>query len=62
MFRQGCGPDEAFDLLRLASQRGSIRVHVLAAQLLEHVAAGKDGGTVTPISLGAIMGLPEARA
>jgi AmiR/NasT family two-component response regulator len=62
MFRQRCGPEEAFDLLRLASQRGSVRMHVLAVQLVEHVAASKDGANVTPISLGAIMGLREAGA
>lgn len=60
MARQRCGPEEAFDLLRWASRRASVRVHVLAAQLVEHVAS-KDGGTVTPISLGAILGLREAR-
>jgi hypothetical protein len=60
MAQQRCGPEEAFDLLRRASQRANVKVHVLAVQLVEH-AASKDGGTVTPISLGAIMGLREAR-
>jgi len=29
-------------------------VHVLAAQVVEHLVSSKDGGNVTPISLGAI--------
>jgi hypothetical protein len=54
MARQQCGPVEAFDLLHLASQRANIRVHVLAEQVVEHLASSRDGGNVTPISLGAI--------
>jgi hypothetical protein len=54
MARQECGPVAAFDVLRRASQRAGVRVHVLAAQMVEHVASSKDGGNVTPISLGAI--------
>jgi AmiR/NasT family two-component response regulator len=54
---QRCGPAEAFDLLLQASQRASVGVHVLAAQLVEHVASSRDGGTVTPIALGAVVGL-----
>src|SRR5215469_1780061 len=53
MAQQECSPEEAFDLLRRASQRANIKVHVLAAQMIEHVASGDDGGNVTPISLGA---------
>jgi len=30
-----CGPDEAFTLLRSASQRADVQVHVLAARLVE---------------------------
>lgn len=37
MAQQRCGPDEAFDLLRRASQRGNIKVHVLAAQTVAHL-------------------------
>ena len=59
MFQQGCGPQEASGLLRQASQRANVTVHVLAAQLVEHVASGDQGGTVTPISLGAITHLPS---
>jgi hypothetical protein len=54
MARQQCGPVEAFDLLHLASQRANIRVQVLAEQVVEHLASSRDGGNVTPISLGAL--------
>jgi hypothetical protein len=54
MAQQGCRPEEAFDLLHRASQRAHVRVHVLAAQVVEHLVSSKDGGNVTPISLGAI--------
>ena len=54
MAQQQCGPEEAFDLLCRASQRADVRVHVLAVQVVEHLASSKDGGNVTPISLGAI--------
>jgi hypothetical protein len=49
--QQGCGPDEAFDLLRRMSQRANVKVHVLAAQIVEHAASG-DHDNVTPIALG----------
>lgn len=45
MAQQRCGPDEAFDLLRRVSQRANVKVSVLAARLVEHVATpGPDGG------------------
>jgi ANTAR domain-containing protein len=50
MAQQKCGPDEAFDLLRRASQRANIKVHVLAAQIVGHVAVRNDPGNVTPIA------------
>jgi ANTAR domain-containing protein len=50
MVQQGCGPKDAFDLLRRASQRTNVKVHVLSTQIVEHVASGNN---VTPISLGA---------
>ena len=53
MAQQGCAPEEAFALLRQVSQRANVKVHVLAAQIVEHVASGDDAGNVTPISLGA---------
>jgi ANTAR domain len=52
MAQQRCGPEEAFDLLRRASQRVNVKLHVLAAQIVD-VASGQNGGNVTPISLGA---------
>ena len=52
MGQQRCGPREAFDLLRQASQRTNLKVHVLAAQIVEHTASS-DEDNVTPITLGA---------
>jgi len=52
MAQQGCGPEEAFDVLRRASQRSNVKLHVLAARLVEHVAATGNRGSVTAISLG----------
>src|SRR5215472_4491071 len=37
MAQRGCGPEEAFDLLRRASQRFNVPVRVLAAQLVNRV-------------------------
>ena len=37
MAQQRCGPDEAFELMRLASQRANIKVHVLAEQIVAHL-------------------------
>lgn len=34
MAQQRCGPDEAFDLLRRASQRSNVKVRVLAEQII----------------------------
>jgi len=53
MAQRECGPDEAFDLLRRASQRTNVKVHVLAAQIVEQVASGNKASNVTLISLGA---------
>jgi hypothetical protein len=50
MAERRCGPEEAFDLLRLASQRTNIKVHVLAEQIVERIASGGDADNVTPIS------------
>ena len=47
MAQQGCGPDEAFDLLRRASQRANIKVSVLAAHIVEQVASPGSGSGVT---------------
>jgi len=63
MAQRGCGPEEAFGLLRRVSQRTGVAVHVLAAQIVEHAAAGGNRGNVTPISLGAARQLlPGTRA
>jgi AmiR/NasT family two-component response regulator len=53
MGQQRCGPREAFDLLRQASQRTNIKVHVLAAQIVEHISSSDNDDNVTPITLGA---------
>jgi ANTAR domain len=39
MAQYGCRPEEAFDLLRRASQTANIKVSVLAAQIVEQVAS-----------------------
>jgi len=63
MAQQRCGPDEAFDLLRRASQRVNIKLHVLAAQIVEHIASSDNYDNVTPISLGGTRHRrPETRA
>ncbi len=40
MARERCGPEEAFDLLRRASQRANLKVHVLAASLVAQTSRG----------------------
>ena len=44
MAQQRCGPDEAFDLLRRASQSANVRVSVLAAQMVEQIASDDPQG------------------
>jgi hypothetical protein len=39
MAQNRCGPDQAFDLLRRASQRANVKISVLAAQIVEQVAS-----------------------
>jgi hypothetical protein len=39
MAQHRCGPDEAFDLLRRASQRANVKVSILAAQIVEQIAS-----------------------
>ena len=39
MAQNRCGPDEAYELLRRASQRANVKVSVLAARIVEQVAA-----------------------
>jgi len=48
MAQQGCGPEEAFDLLRRASQRSNVKRHVLAEQIVEQIASGSSASNVTP--------------
>jgi len=45
MAQQRCGPDEAFELLRRASQRANIKVSVLAAQIVEQVSGPTPDGS-----------------
>ena len=39
MAQYRCGPEEAFDILRRASQCANIKMSVLAAQMVEQVAS-----------------------
>jgi AmiR/NasT family two-component response regulator len=48
MAEQRCAPDEAFDLLRQISQQFNVKVHVLAAQIVEHVASSEKVGARRP--------------
>ena len=50
MAQQRCGPDEAFDLLRRASQRKNVKVSVLAAQIVAQIAAPTTGDSAAPPS------------
>ena len=52
MAQHRCGPDEAFDLLRRASQRANIKVSVLAARIVEQVAAPESPGLAGPSQSG----------
>jgi len=50
--QQGCEPEEAFDLLRRVSQRTNVKLHSLAAQIVEQTTANSNRGNVTPITMG----------
>ena len=50
MAQQGCGAEEAFDLLRRASQRTNVKLHLLAEQIVEQVASSDNASNVTSIS------------
>lgn len=50
MAQHRCRPEEAFDLLRRASQRTNVKVRELAAHIVEHVASSGNHGSVTPIT------------
>jgi ANTAR domain len=43
MAREGCGPEEAFEVLRRTSQQANLKVYVLASFLVEQI-AGKAAG------------------
>jgi hypothetical protein len=62
MAQQGCGPEEAFDVLRRMSQHANVKLRVLAARIVEHVAATGDRGNVTPISPGTSRSLRSPAA
>jgi hypothetical protein len=51
MAQNRCQPDEAFDLLRRASQSANVRVSVLAAQIVEQVASPGPRPAASPPSL-----------
>lgn len=51
MAEQRCGPDEAFDLLRRASQRANIKVRVLAEQIVEQVRAQPSDSAAIPLPI-----------
>jgi AmiR/NasT family two-component response regulator len=52
MAQHRCGPDEAFDLLRRASQRANVKVSVLAKQIVEQIALpGPDAHAERPRSV-----------
>jgi len=51
MAQQGCGPEEAFELLRRVSQRTNVKVHVLAEQIVKQVSTSASTGNVTSIPL-----------
>jgi AmiR/NasT family two-component response regulator len=42
MAQQRCGPEEAFDVLRQASQQANVKVTMIAARLIEQV-SGRPG-------------------
>ena len=61
--QQGCGPDEAFELLRRVSQHSNVKVHELAARIVEQAASGSRRGNGLPSRGGAARPVrPEPRA
>ena len=48
MAQHRCGPEEAFDLLRRASQHANVKVSVLAARIVEQVASPEPQRAVPP--------------
>ena len=48
MAQHRCGPEEAFDLLRRASQSANVRVSVLAERIVEQISSHEPQGTGEP--------------
>jgi hypothetical protein len=48
MAQYRCRPEEAFDLLRRASQRANVKVSVLAAQIVEQIASPEPRSAARP--------------
>jgi AmiR/NasT family two-component response regulator len=44
MAQNRCGPEQAFDLLRRASQRANVKVSVLAERIVQQVASPHGNG------------------
>ena len=58
MAREGCGPEEAFDVLRRTSQQANVKVHVLASFLVEQIAqkaVGMSPGTEPSGEVGEVV-------
>ena len=55
-----CGPEDAFDLLRRASQSANVKVSVLAGRIVEQVAArdSRPGGKTSTARAGGGAGRP----
>jgi hypothetical protein len=51
MTQRGCQPEEAFDLLRRASQRANIKVSILASLVVQSVASSTAGSNAIPALL-----------
>ena len=58
MAQHHCGPEEAFDLLRRASQSANVRISVLAERIVEQVAS-PDHQTAEDPPPARIRGLPQ---
>jgi GAF domain-containing protein len=44
MGAQRCGPDDAFDLLRRASQRENVKLRDIAQRMIDNIVGPADGG------------------
>jgi len=49
MAQQGCGPEEAFELLRRVSQHTNVKLHVLAERVVKQVASSTSASNVRSI-------------